>query len=969
MMKRLRVSSAKGQKFGRFGDRVLALGDHDFIVILGANETGKSSFAEMVAWLLAGRRTEPALGKRLVNFLTTTKTQTEIGGALFGTLGDQDFEVRREFVIKRKSIEDCPLIARVSELSKSETEWKSLIAIKNGDDYFYRYRIISGGPDNSVGIKQLLEAMSVSALTLKTPRMIISVLEEAGKKYCPQKRERGIGGSEYVKSAKELQIVHTRRAEIDVAVGKVNELEKLKGDSEAFIGQAQIELGCCQERKAQLEIAKNAVGLRRDVERARSLLAEKSKPEDFKWKVEAARQDIADRIGALKVDEVHRLRVEQDFNRCVLDADLQPEILDRIQMSTDENEEVKKIEEEMRKIQQAREEFSKQKQEFINQSREANEVLSRKATDLSTSIEQLRQIGLMALDDASFGDPLRQWSKCADDLNRAESRLSELSAKHESAASVQAEAKRAWDKLDQAITPMEAVADSATLRVSSTSGGISKAAYIAIFAITVLGSVIDGRLGALLGLAGVILAIVDVGRAQRRPRGATSNAGRSVIAKHVVSAAQRLNDASSKLEQLSSQVDAAVAQRDNAKSDLEDAKKLAVEVLNKFGFSAATDHLDAVKIRGEREHIKDAAFKFAEATRRLVEFGDKDQKLAASLTRYRDRLRALAAQIGLPEGASDLSAARSDAVLKAKRAQGEYRTAKEKCDDSLAQLARVAGSWVQERSVDAIDAQLQVICDEVKDYRSLEDEARDKADELTSLAPADSEVLKIISEPTFDEESGKRDLAELDDEIQKKSDQITAEHQNIGRIKNELEALATKDDLPEIAMKVAQHSEGVRNALLHGGAYYLAAKIVGDIKSEVEQKSQPDLVREATVIAQRVTSGDWQALFMDSDSPDEMQITQGLERYGQDALSTGAKDALKLCIRLAAARLHAKNTGVALPLILDDPAGSIDADRMSRVLAELKTISSEHQVIVLTHNSETAESIKNLGGHIVHMPA
>jgi uncharacterized protein YhaN len=128
-------------------------------------------------------------------------------------------------------------------------------------------------------------------------------------------------------------------------------------------------------------------------------------------------------------------------------------------------------------------------------------------------------------------------------------------------------------------------------------------------------------------------------------------------------------------------------------------------------------------------------------------------------------------------------------------------------------------------------------------------------------------------------------------------------------------------------------------------------------------------VREATVIAQRVTSGDWQALFMDSDSPDEMQITQGVERYGQDALSTGAKDALKLCIRLAAARLHAKNTGVALPLILDDPAGSIDADRMSRVLKELHKISREHQVIVLTHNSETAESIKNLGGHVVHMPA
>jgi len=60
---------------------------------------------------------------------------------------------------------------------------------------------------------------------------------------------------------------------------------------------------------------------------------------------------------------------------------------------------------------------------------------------------------------------------------------------------------------------------------------------------------------------------------------------------------------------------------------------------------------------------------------------------------------------------------------------------------------------------------------------------------------------------------------------------------------------------------------------------------------------------------------------MDIESRDEMEITQGVERYGQVALLTGAKDALKLCILLATARLHAKRTGVALPLILDIPFG------------------------------------------------
>lgn len=971
MTKRLRVSSAKGEKFGRFGDRLVTLGDHDFIVVLGDNETGKSTFAEMVAWLLAGRRSDPALGKRLVNFFTTNKTEAEIGGALFGTFGDEDFEVRREFIIKKslvgKQKEDPTPTVRVSRLSKSETEWQSLTAIKNGDDYFYRYRIIAGASERTVGLKELLEAMSVSVLTLKTPRKIKDDLEDKGKMYCPRPVGRGKADSKYANSRTERENVNRRRTEIDTAAAKVFGLEEQLGDAEEVIKLTKPELDGCLDRKSQVISATKAVSLRRDVDKARARLADESTPEDYKWKVEAARQEIAAHIGAIKGDEENRLRAEQDLNRCVVEADLQLESLDQIQMSTDELEEVKRIEAELGRVREAQEKCGNEEQGLVNQRREAIGVLSGRATELNTTVEHLEQIGLMALDDPSFGDPLRQWSERAGDLDKAESRLSELNTKRDSAARAQEEAKKAWNKLDQKISPMDAVADSASSQVSSARGGIPKTAYMAIFAVTVLGSFVDGRLGALLGLAGVVLAVVDVGRA-RRSRAAISSPGRGVVANHIASAAQRLNDASLNLDQVIGQVKTAVAQRDDAKSDLEVARKRAVEVLNKFGFAATTDHLDAVKIRAEREHIRDAASKLAEANRRLVEVADEDQKLAAFLHDYRERLRVLAQTIGLPEGASDLSAPRADAVLRAKRAHEAYRSAKERFDNSMAQLALVTGPWVQKLSAEAVEAQIRVICDEVKEYRSLEDNARTTADELTLLAPADSEVLMIISEPTFDEASGERDLKALDEDIREINGRITAANQAIGRVNNELGTLATKDDLPTVAMEVAQHSEGVRNAVLHGGAYYLAAKIIQDIKSEVEQKSQPDLVREATEIAKRVTAGDWQALLIDSESPDEMQITQGVERYGQDALSTGAKDALKLCIRLAAARLHAKSTGVALPLILDDPAGSIDADRMSRVLAELQTISREHQVIVLTYKSETAESIRNLGGHVVNMP-
>jgi len=972
MTKRLRVSKVRGEKFGRFGDRNVDLGDHDFVVVLGDNETGKSTLAEMVAWILAGRRSDSALGRRLVNFLTTNNTQAEIGGVLLGTLGKESFDVRRNFIIRKSSSgrqrEDPQAIVRVSDSDISGAEWQSLTAIKNGDDYFYRFRIIAGGPETTVGHMELIEAISAGVNTRKTPREITEALDGKGRKYCAKSNGQTISTSKYAESLEKLEGADKRKLEIYEAVAKVNTSEHQLRDKEEVIRQTNHELDRCLERKSQVESATQAVVLKRNVVLARERLAEKPKPEDYKWHVEAAYNEIAARIAALKSDEESRLLAEGDLNSSALKADLRPESLDRIRMGTDENEEVKRLAADLRKVEEKRETCSKRKKELDKQRSEAIGVLSNMAPMLNSTVDHLKQIGLMTLDDASFGDPLRQWSERAGALATAESRLSELNAKCDSAVRAHEDAKKAWDKLDQTITPMEAVANSGTSQVTQARVGIPKLAYAAIFAVTVVGSFVDGRLGALLGLAGVVLAVVDVGRAQWRTRDSISSAGRGVVANHIASAAKRFNDADSKLEQVKGQVETAVGMRDNAKSELEVARQHAVEVLKKFGFAATTDPLDAVRIRAEREQIRDAASELADADRGLVDNADEDQRLAVSDADLREKLRVLAETIGLSEGPSELSVPHAQLVLDAKRAHDRYRSAEERADISRAELAQVAGSWVHELPVERVEAQFQEICDAVKRYRSLEDDARTKADELKLLAPTGSEVLKIISEPMFDEASGERELKALQEKIRAINVRITDENQGIGRIQKELETLASEDDLPKVAMEVAKHSELVCNAVLYGGAYYLAAKIVQDIKSEVEQKSQPELVKEATVIAKRVTAGDWGALLIPSESPNEMVITQGFERFGQDALSMGAIDALKLCIRLAAARLHAKSTGVALPLILDDPSGSIDANRMSKVLVELQTISKEHQVIVLTHNSKTAEQIANLGGHVVNMP-
>jgi uncharacterized protein YhaN len=71
----------------------------------------------------------------------------------------------------------------------------------------------------------------------------------------------------------------------------------------------------------------------------------------------------------------------------------------------------------------------------------------------------------------------------------------------------------------------------------------------------------------------------------------------------------------------------------------------------------------------------------------------------------------------------------------------------------------------------------------------------------------------------------------------------------------------------------------------------------------------------------------------------------------EDAMSAGARDVLRLSIRLAAARAHSQSRGVALPLILDDPTASIDKNRCPRLFEVLKEFAEDFQIILMTHDS------------------
>ena len=101
-MKRMHIKRGTSRSFGRLGPVSVDLTGEDFVVVSGPNETGKSTLADLISWVLAGRRQGSDAGHRFANFRNRPAgtTSVSIGGQVEGTIDNQDFTINRDFTIR-----------------------------------------------------------------------------------------------------------------------------------------------------------------------------------------------------------------------------------------------------------------------------------------------------------------------------------------------------------------------------------------------------------------------------------------------------------------------------------------------------------------------------------------------------------------------------------------------------------------------------------------------------------------------------------------------------------------------------------------------------------------------------------------------------------------------------------------------------------------------------------------------------
>lgn len=244
------------------------------------------------------------------------------------------------------------------------------------------------------------------------------------------------------------------------------------------------------------------------------------------------------------------------------------------------------------------------------------------------------------------------------------------------------------------------------------------------------------------------------------------------------------------------------------------------------------------------------------------------------------------------------------------------------------------------------------------------EEIRKSEEKIAYIVSTEPQIQNYLDNPISESEITSR-LDAIESEIKEIDPLVEAEQEKIFGFNRNLEEYLERDDLAEVKQRDSQLRETQKTVVTDGVAWWLAHKIISDIKEEVEKSSQPLLVQRASEIASEITGGAWSGFVLDDDQ--RIQVRQGGISIDQESLSAGSKDVLRLAIRLAVAEMHREKYEIALPIFLDDPTASIDHVRAPRLFDVLKQFSEHHQLIMTTHDERSCAQAEAVGAFKIAM--
>ena len=191
--------------------------------------------------------------------------------------------------------------------------------------------------------------------------------------------------------------------------------------------------------------------------------------------------------------------------------------------------------------------------------------------------------------------------------------------------------------------------------------------------------------------------------------------------------------------------------------------------------------------------------------------------------------------------------------------------------------------------------------------------------------------------------------------------------QEIGALKNDVKHLSGVEELPRLIEDRDTLVDAIGDLAREAAVVTVAAATIRTVVDRFELENQGPVVAHAQDFINLVDPTFGRLFVERSGDTPRLRIERDNERIDVSKLSTGARTVVYLALRLAFLSMDAQNRTVALPLLCDDPVVTLDDERLEPAIALLHAESRNRQVLLFTCHERTVNVARSLGAHVVNL--
>ena len=915
-MNRLKIKSLANINFGLHQDKSLSDFEHDFVVVYGKNESGKSTIAEFISWTIAGPWRSAAEGSARFQ----TKSGNTVSGRLIADLGNEKLDIDSIFRIRGNGKPADERTATIGKRPVQGDQIKNILNQLTPDDYRWIYSVNGVDLSRSQTADDFSDLFSSFTTGISTGGMnlreILRLLETE-----KNARKRAVDDlKRAIKSTSEL------RNQASLVPETLKGLNRAKDEQDEIKEEIDLRITSLVAERSEVQLALRAVGAKSKFETAERVLQE-LEPVPADWQSvlplfdELCRlQKDIDRISALEVTAFSRMRVAIS-KRSFEDSEVQGRVFtadDRLKL---------------------RELFT----EVSGNENLANLSVA-EITKLNSKLAQVEESisGLLNVSGAEHGlvPLLRNQSSVLDSLK--------LQASLWAAAATESESQRAI------IAGLEVpqIPDTAT---DSPVDSLPERSFVGIqFVVSLVAVCVAAFFEPAAGVGAAVLAVAAFFLFGKRGKTPKSVASQAVT--NLSNIPSNLNNEKFKLATLTS--------KEN------DFEVKILEALRIFGVTS----VNSITVRSQIDMLVDLSKAVDEKYSLEFAIASENKKfgeISVDLVNSRDLLRAALSAIdvrNIPESEEFESwlADYEEAVISTNQVselRSEVSVLVEKCNDYLAPIAET----IKGLPWSVVKTQFEQVVSLHESVSKAQSELREAKIEFNA-AGGDSPKVEAL----LQEHPSKIQLELFESGLVEKLSDLKITRDEALRIWNKLDGeigdLKSQEVLQSLNLQLSELEENMAEAENQLKIHKIAFEVYGKVIERFEKDNQDPLIKEAQNFISEVVD-QWGDLLFTRDVRGKVQIDRDGQggKLPQSSLSEGARALLFLGIRLAFVNKDAEKRGIRLPILCDDPFIHFDDSRRDTAIKLFGSIALENQVILFTCEESTRDLAISNGAHLINL--